>query len=201
MSDIIITHLEKRGRFTIQEVTERKVTKIPERIRHDSISSNKKFFFTKKSFDNCTNCPIYIPFVFDSERNEWISFNQIWEQYQRVMNSSNNSFEKVFQYVEKNEDNSSDSISKLKTNDDSCYAKKNKNSTYKELVQQLKMNGFLFNPIKRVLRKSDQVCSNENFFEKESTASISYIKEKRKKKYIDLFIQNVITVTIQKKVN
>ena len=127
MSDIIITHLEKRGRFTIQEVTERKVTKIPERIRHDSISSNKKFFFTKKSFDNCTNCPIYIPFVFDSERNEWISFNQIWEQYQRVMNSSNNSFEKVFQYVEKNEDNSSDSISKLKTNDDSCYAKKNKN--------------------------------------------------------------------------
>ena len=28
MSDIIITHLEKRGRFTIQEVTERKVTKI-----------------------------------------------------------------------------------------------------------------------------------------------------------------------------
>ena len=118
MSDIIITHLEKRGRFKIQEVTERKVTKITERIRHDSISSNKKFFFTKKSFDNCTNCPIYIPFVFDSERNEWISFNQIWEQYQRVMNSSNNSFEKVFQYVEKNEDNSSDSISKQKTKDD-----------------------------------------------------------------------------------
>ena len=201
MSDIIITHLEKRGRFTIQEVTEKKVTKKPERIRHDSISNSKKFFFTKKSFDNCANCPIYIPFVFDVERNEWINFNTIWEQYQHAMNSSNNSFEKVFQYVEKSEDNSSDSISKLKTNDDSCYTKKNKNSTYKELVQQLKMNGFLFNPIKRVLRKSDQVCSNENFFEKENTASISYIKEKRKKKYIDLFIQNVITVTIQKKVN
>ena len=63
------------------------------------------------------------------------------------------------------------------------------------------MNGFLFNPIKRVLRKSDQVCSNEKCFEKENTGSISYIKEKKKKKYIDLFIQNVITVTYNKEVN
>ena len=73
--------LVKRGRFTIQEVTEKKVTKIPERIRHESISLDKKFFLTKKKFENNNELPNFISFVYDFSRNEWLSFSKIWEMY------------------------------------------------------------------------------------------------------------------------
>ena len=69
--------LEKRGRFIIQEVTEKNNTKSPERIRHESICLNKKFYFTNK-----VPCAIFVyanvplpgfrtlrPFLSDGEFN------------------------------------------------------------------------------------------------------------------------------------
>ena len=194
--------LVKRGRFTIQEVTEKKVTKIPERIRHESISLDKKFFLTKKKFENNNELPNFISFVYDFSRNEWLSFSKIWEMYKRT---SSFSFEKVFQYVD-NDNNNSDSfhLSKIKTNDDSDSGplgkKENKksNKIYKELVHKLKTNGFLFKSIRRVLRRSDYLPF-ENSLKPQKTENVAYLKEKRKKYYINLSVIHQFCFTIDNK--
>ena len=79
-------HLEKRGRFIIQEVTEKTITKSPERIRHESICLNKKFYFTNKHFDNNDEFPDFTSFVFDHSKREWITFSNIWKQYRKYSN-------------------------------------------------------------------------------------------------------------------
>ena len=121
--------------------------------------------------------------MFDHRRREWIAFSKIWKQYRK---SSNNSFKEIFHYIE--HDNSSDSFpsySKIKTNDESFTYKNKKNKSYKELVHKLKLNGFLFNPIKKVLKQFDTI-KNLSY---EQTDVITYNKEKeRKKKYENLKI-------------
>ena len=184
--------LEKRGRFIIQEVTEKNNTKSPERIRHESICLNKKFYFTNKHFDNNEEFPEFTSFVFDHRRREWIAFSKIWKQYRK---SSNNSFKEIFHYIE--HDNSSDSFtsySKIKTNDESFTYKNKKNKSYKELVHKLKLNGFLFNPIKKVLKQFDTI-KNLSY---EQTDVITYNKEKeRKKKYENLKIEIQLSTYIK----
>lgn len=205
MTEEIIT-LVKRGRFTIQEVAEKKVTKIPERIRHESISLDKKFFLTKKRFENNNNeLPSFVSFVYDFSRNEWLNFSQIWKVYKRIPSLS---FDKVFHYVDNdnNDNNNSDSfhLSKIKTNDDSdsgLLAKNENNKpkkAYKELVRKLKMNEFLFKSIKRVLRRSD-CLPDENLLKTQKIENVVYLKEKRKKFYINLSVMPQFYFTIENK--
>ena len=111
--------------------------------------------------------------------------------------------EKVFQYVD-NDNSDSFHLSKIKTNDDSDSGPFGKNENkkpskiYKELVHKLKTNGFLFKSIRRVLRRSDYLPF-ENSLKPQKIENVVYLKEKRKKNYINLSVIHQFCFTIENK--
>lgn len=111
----------KKGRFVIQEVHEAKPTAHKPICRHDSINTKKHFYSSEKNFLHPPSFTNILSFAYNTKRKEWVNLSNLFNS----ISSSNEPF--CFNYVDLTSDsnNSNDSISKQKTNDDSIVKSQN----------------------------------------------------------------------------
>lgn len=179
----------KKGRFVIQEVHEAKQPSHKPICRHHSINTKKHFYSSEKSFLHPPSFSNILSFAYNNKRKEWVNLSNLFNS----ISSSNDNF--CFNYITSDSNNSNDSISKQKTNDDSIIKTQNvqiynchkfksgvnlPECIFKFEIEKVSKNRFSSNNI--------TIHVDRNIYEVCPTNSIDYRMNKKRKSYTDLRI-------------
>ena len=180
------SHSLKKGRFVIQEVHEAKPLTHKPICRHNSLNTKKHFYSSEKNFLHPPSFSNILSFAYNSKRKEWVNLSNLFNS----ITSPHDAF--CVNYITSDSNNSNDSISKQKTNDDSIIKTQQYNyhkfksginlpeCIFKFEIEKVSKNRFSSNNI--------TIHVDKNIYEVCSTNSIDYRMNKKMKRYTDLRI-------------